>query len=80
VIKDITNIEGLGWQIRGNLIGLNFNLVDENERPVATIGKKMISMHDKYSIGLYQPEQEQAVTAIFIQLEKMLEARRENDD
>ena len=80
VIKDITNIEGLGWKIRGNLIGLNFNLVDENERPVATIGKKMISMHDKYSIGLYQPEQEQAVTAIFIQLEKMLEARRENDD
>jgi len=54
--------------------------VDENGRPVAAIGKKLISMHDKYSIGLYQPEQEQAVTAIFIQLEKMLEARRENDD
>jgi hypothetical protein len=29
---------------------------------------------------MYQPKQEQIVVAIVIQLEKMLEARRENDD
>ena len=23
IIKDITNIEGLGWQLRGNILGLN---------------------------------------------------------
>ena len=26
IVKDVTNIEGLDWQIRGNIIGLNFNL------------------------------------------------------
>ena len=79
IVKDITNIEGLDWQIQGNFIGLNFNLLDENGDPVANIGKKMISIHDKYAIGLYQPEQEAVVVAIFIQLEKMLEQRQENE-
>ena len=80
IVKDVTNIEGLDWQIRGNIIGLNFNLVDEHGEPVATIEKKMISIHDKYCIKLYRPDREQTVVAIFIQLEKMLEARSEKDD
>lgn len=80
VIKDITNIEGLGWQLQGNLIGLHFNLLDENGAPVASVGKQAVSIHDKYRIGIYQPAQEQVVVSIVIQLEKMLEARSENDD
>ena len=80
VIKDITNIEGLGWQLRGNIIGLTFNLLDQNGEPVATVGKNAVSVHDKYSIDIYQPEQEQVVVAIVIQLEKMIEARNENND
>ena len=79
VVKDITNIEGLGWQMRGNIIGLCFNLLDESGQPVATVDQKMISVHDKYRIGLYKPEHEKVVVAIVIQLEKMLEARRENE-
>ena len=47
--------------------------------PVATVGKKMISIHDKYCIDLYQPEFEQIVVAIVIQLEKMIEDRSENE-
>ncbi|MBQ9154489.1 MAG: LURP-one-related family protein [Solobacterium sp.] len=78
IVEDITNIEGLGWQIRGNVLGLHFNLVDEFEHPVASIGKKMISIHDRYSIGIYQPEYEDVVVAIVIQLEKMIKAREEN--
>ena len=80
IIKDITNIEGLGWQLQGNIIGLTFNLLDEHGRPVARVEKQAISVHDKYSIGIYQPDQEEIVVAIVIQLEKMIEARRENDD
>lgn len=79
VVKDITNIEGLGWQLQGNIIGLHFNLLDENSEPVATVVKKAVSIHDKYQIGIYRPEHEQVVVAIVIQLEKMLEARRENE-
>lgn len=40
----------------------------------------MISMHDRYSIDLYQPQHEKTVVAIVIQLQKMLTARRENNN
>lgn len=80
VFKDITNIEGLGWQIQGNIIGLTFNLLDEQGQPVARVEKQAVSLHDKYSIGIYQPDKEKTVVAIVIQLEKMIEARSENTD
>lgn len=79
VFKDVTNIEGLGWQLQGNVIGLNFMLFDQNGEAIAAIGQKMISMHDRNSIDLYQPKHETIVAAIVIQLQKMLTARRENN-
>ena len=80
IIKDITNIEGLDWKIKGNIIGLNFTLFDQNDEPVAAIGQKMLSVHDRFSIDLYQPQYEKTVVAIVIQLQKMLTARRENNE
>ena len=80
MVRDITNIEGLGWKLQGNVLGLNFTLFDQNGDPVASIGQKMISMHDRYSVDLYQPQHEKTVAAIVIQLQKMLTARRENND
>ncbi len=78
VFKDITNIRGLDWKLKGNVIGLNFTLFDQNSDPIASIGQKLVSMHDRYSIDLYQPRHEKTVVAIVIQLQKMLTARREN--
>ena len=78
VFKDITNIEGLGWKLKGNVIGLNFVLFDQVDEPIAAIGQKLISIHDRYSIDLYQPQYEKIVVTIVIQLQKMLNARREN--
>ncbi len=78
VFKDITNIEGLDWKLTGNVIGLNFMLFDQSGAPIAAIGQKMLSIHNRYSIDLYQPEYEQIVVAIVIQLQKMLIARQEN--
>jgi uncharacterized protein YxjI len=80
VIKDITNIEGLGWKLKGNVVGLSFNLLDEIDNPIATVDKKMVSIHDKYSIDIYRPEYEQKVVAIVVQLEKMIEDRRNNEN
>lgn len=78
IVDDITNIEELGWQMRGNFISLHFNLVDQNEQPLATVSRKMVSLHDKYCIGIYQPQYEDVIVAIVIQLEKMLEDRRQS--
>ena len=75
LIKDITNIEGLGWQLQGNIVGLNFRLYDENGDVIAVIGQKLFSLHDKYCIDIYKPEHERTVVAILVALQHMLRDR-----
>jgi uncharacterized protein YxjI len=75
LVKDITNIEGLGWQLRGNILGLNFELYDRNGEIIAVIAQKMFSLHDKYCIDLYKPEFEKTVVAVLITLQHMIADR-----
>ncbi len=75
LIKDISNIEGLGWQLRGNVLGLNFELYDAAENVIAVIGQKMLSIHDKYCVDIYRPELEKQVVAILITLQHMIRDR-----
>lgn len=76
IIKDVTNIEGLGWKLKGNFIGLNFELYDANDEIIATISQKMISIHDKYCIDIYKPGDEKTIVAILITLQHMMADRR----
>ena len=75
LVKDVTNIEGLGWQLRGNIAGLNFELYDQNEQIIAVIGQKLLSLHDKYCIDIYQPEYEKIIVTILITLQHMMHDR-----
>ena len=75
LFKDITNIEGLGWQLRGNILGLNFELYDGSGNIIAVIGQKMLSLHDKYCVDIYRPEYEKTVVAILITLQHMIRNR-----
>lgn len=75
LIKDITNIEGLGWQLRGNILGLNFELYDSDGSIIAVIGQKLLSIHDKYCIDIYRPEYEKTIVAILITLQHIIRDR-----
>lgn len=75
LIKDVTNVEELGWQLRGNIMALNFELYDADGSVIAVIGQKMFSLHDKYCIDIYKPEHEQKVIAILITLQHMIRDR-----
>ena len=75
IVKDITNIEGLGWQLRGNILGLNFELYDGLDSIIAVISQKMVSLHDKYCIDIYRQEYEKEVVAILIALQHMIRDR-----
>ena len=76
LFRDITNIEGLGWQLRGNIMALNFELYDAQEQVIAVIGQKLISLHDKYCIDIYRPEYEAATVAILVTLQHMIRDRQ----
>lgn len=75
IIKDITNIEGLGWQLRGNVLGLNFELYDSNGEIIAVISQKMISIHDKWCVDIYKKEHTDIIVAILISLQHMVKDR-----
>ena len=76
VYKDVMNLEGLGWQLRGNVFGLNFELYDPNGGIIAVIGQKFFSLHDKYCIDIYQTQFEPTVVAILVTLQHMIRDRK----
>ncbi len=76
IYKDVTNLPGLGWQLRGNIWGLNFELYDETGSVIAVIGQKFFSLHDKYCIDIYRPELEPIVISILVTLQHMIRDRQ----
>ena len=68
IIKDITNIEGLGWVLKGNILQMNFVLEDKDGSVIAQVGQKFLSIHDKYCVDIYKPEYEEEVVAILVTL------------
>ena len=75
IVRDVSNLEGLGWVLQGNIAGLNFQLFDQQGQIIAVISQKMISIHDKYCVDIYQPEEEQIIVAILVTLQHMIKDR-----
>ena len=75
LVKDVSNIEGLGWVLQGNIAGLNFELYDQAGQIIAVISQKMFSIHDKYCVDIYRPEEEKTVVAILVTLQHMIKDR-----
>lgn len=78
LIQDDTEIDGLGWQLRGAILGLNFELYDQNGQIIAVsafIAQKVISQNDKHGIDIYKPEYEKTVVAIFVASLHMIRER-----
>ena len=75
IVKDVTNIEGLGWQLRGNIVGLDFQLYDKDGGIIAVISQKAVSIKDKYCIDIYQPQYEAVVVTILVALQHMVRDR-----
>ncbi len=75
IIKDVTNIEGLGWRLDGNIFQLNFTIRDADGELIAAVSQKAFSLHDKYSVDIYKPEFEEEVVAILITLQHMVSDR-----
>ena len=77
LVKDVINIEGLGWQIHGNIAELNFELYDTDGSIIALISQKMFSLHDKYCIDIYKTEDEAIVITILVTLQHIIRDRED---
>lgn len=75
LIKDVTNIEELGWVLDGNFIQLNFTIKDAKGELLAVVNQKAFSIHDKFAVDIYKPEHEEEIVAILITLQHMVRDR-----
>lgn len=75
LVKDIINIQGLGWQLQGNILAFNFALLDTDGSIIAVISQKAFSLHDKYCIDIYKPEHEPVCVAILVALQHIIRDR-----
>ena len=75
LVRDVTNIDGLDWVIEGNLLQLNFSLLDSSRGLIAVVGQKAFSIHDKYCVDIYQRDKEEEVVAILVTLQHMISDR-----
>ena len=75
LFEDNAEITDLGWTLKGNYVSLNFELYDADGSIIAVVGKKLISIKDKYAIDIYRPEVEQEVVAVLVALQHTLRGR-----
>ena len=75
LIKDVTNIEGLGWRLDGNIIQLNFTIRDAEGGLIAVVSQKAFSLHDMFSVDIYKPEFEEEIVSILVTLQHMINDR-----
>ena len=75
LFEDTAEITDLGWTLRGNYVSLNFELYDADGSIIAVVGKKLVSIKDKYAIDIYRPELEQEVVAVLVALQHTLRGR-----
>ena len=75
-MKEIYNISELGWQLRGRLATWNFQIFEKDGQVIAVISEKVVSIHDKYCIDIYNTEYESAVVAILVALQHAIRNRK----
>ena len=79
----LDKLQKIGQMVEGandvaDTVGRN-TVVDYGE-PAYSLYTALELGSNQHRIDIYQPDQEAAVVAIVVQLEKMLEARREDDE
>ena len=76
VVRDVINIEELGWSLNGHMMHMNYYINDKNGDVVAAVGQKFLSINDRFSIDIYKPQYEDEIVAIFVVLAHMLQDDR----
>ena len=68
-LKPKYEIEGLNWYIQGDFWQHDYQIVDANQQPIATISKHWITIGDTYDININNDKDELAVLCIVIAID-----------
>ena len=67
-IRLLKNDYGLsnGYRVDGNILALNFTIIDSHGKKMGSIKRKLISIGDRYEITIFDHQQELLALAILI--------------
>ena len=74
-MDDVIDLEGLGWQLRGDILQHNYQILDERGIQVASTHQKWVSVHDVYYIDVLDESQLDRIVCIYVALEQIIRAR-----
>ncbi len=82
VMQDVIDLEGLGWQMRGDILQHNYEFVNSLGGVLARTHQKWVSLHDVYYIDVLDESQVDKIVSVYVALERIIrerEIRRENE-
>ncbi|WP_080802220.1 LURP-one-related/scramblase family protein [Arabiibacter massiliensis] len=74
-MKDIIDVPDLGWQIRGNVLAFDFEVVDADERVLALAHRKLVSVHGVYDLEIADEGHADELVALFIVVNHIVQSR-----
>ena len=72
---DIIDISELGWQVRGNVLAFDFEVVDAGERVLATAHRKLVSVHGRYDVVVNDEAHVDELVALFVVVNHIIQNR-----
>ena len=82
LMDDVIDLDGIGWQLRGDMLQHNYQILNERGEMIATTHQKWVSVHDVYFIDVLDEGQVDKIVSVYVALEKIIRARelrRENE-
>lgn len=73
--SDVMSINEAGWQLRGNIAALDFEIVDAEEGVIAVVGRGHVPVADLHRADIRRKEFEAEVVALLIVLQHTLRDR-----
>lgn len=77
LVKDVLDIEALGWRLEGNLIQHDYRLVDAQGRLLAQTHRKWLTLHNTYELEILDEENMDLIVAVLVALDKIVMDREQ---
>ena len=75
VMKDVIDLEGVGWQLQGDILEHDYQIVDGRGMPLARAHHKWVSVHDVYYIDVMDESQTDKIVCVYLALEQIIRMR-----
>lgn len=73
--KDVLTIDSLGWQLVGDLVQHNYQLMDDQGQLLARTHRKWMSLHNTYEVEVLDEERMDLIVAVLVALDKIVADR-----